>query len=76
MVNDNYPFGAMHESFFHIKNWLIDAIESAGAEVTSSGAGFGEADIQFSLGNCPFHVTVKPIKKVESHEQARQQSDC
>lgn len=48
------------EAFFNMREWLREAIEAKGAEITDQGIGMGKADIGFELGGVPFFLTLRP----------------
>ncbi len=50
------------EAFYNIREWLREAIEGKGAEITDQGIGMGKADIGFELDGAPFMVTIRPRK--------------
>ena len=56
------------EAFFNMREWLREAIEAKGAEITDQGIGMGKADIGFMLHGAPFMVTIRP-RKINSDEK-------
>lgn len=51
------------EAFFNMREWLREAIEAKGAEITDQGIGMGKADIGFELDGAPFFLTIRPRRK-------------
>jgi hypothetical protein len=47
------------------RNWLQRALEARGAEVTGSGCGCGQADIDIVLEGFEFNVSIRPRLKPE-----------
>lgn len=64
--NDAYPFGfAIQDmdmaAFETMRAWLRAAVESAGARVSGSGIGMGQADIDVELDGAKFNITIRPL---------------
>jgi len=63
---DDTPLEEMDvEAFMNIRDWVQEAIEAKGGEITDSGMGAGRADLGFELEGCIFslHIIPRPLRK-------------
>ena len=48
------------ETLFNSRDWLQAALEAKGAKVTGGGIGMGGCDLDITLEDCKFNVSMKP----------------
>ena len=49
------------EQAFNARNWLEEALKSAGAKITGAGMGLGGVDVSFILDGVQFQLDMHPI---------------
>ena len=51
------------------REYIREALEKAGAEITGSGMGFGGADLDVEVNGVPFILTIKPMADEQAEER-------
>ena len=72
----NYPFGFTWDemdvpAFQNMRDWLIKAVEAAGAQTYARGIGFGAADIAVIIEGAPFEITIRPLPMTKVAEEPK-----